>query len=108
MPTPLAITFLVLLAAVAAYGPVVVSHARTFYPEHLAGRGVTTANMAQLLGCAVLPIITGLIPALFPTDPSGYSTETYRWIFAAIAGTLLCGRSEEHTSELQSRENFVC
>jgi len=91
MPTPLAIAFLVLLAAAAAYGPVVVSHARTFYPEHLAGRGVTTANMAQLLGCAILPMMTGLIPSLFPIGPSGYATEAYRWIFAAIAATLCCG-----------------
>jgi len=91
LPTPIAIVLLVLLAAVAAYGPVVVSHARTFYPEHLAGRGVTTANMAQLLGCAVLPMATGLVPGFFPIGPSGYATEAYRWIFAAIAATLLCG-----------------
>lgn len=91
LPTPLAIALLVMLAAVAAYGPVVVSHARTFYPEHLAGRGVTTANMAQLLGCAMLPMVTGLIPGLFPIGPSGYATEAYRWIFATIAATLLTG-----------------
>lgn len=91
LPTPIAISLLVLLTAVAAYGPVVVSHARTFYPEHLAGRGVTTANMAQLLGCAVLPMVTGLIPGLFAIGPSGYATEAYRWIFAAIAATLMCG-----------------
>ena len=91
LPTSIAIALLVLLAAVAAYGPVVVSHARTFYPEHLAGRGVTTANMAQLLGCAVLPMLTGLIPGLFPIGPSGYTTDAYRWIFATIAATLLAG-----------------
>ena len=91
LPTPLAIVLLVVLSAVAGYGPVVISHARTFYPEHLAGRGVTTANMAQLLGCALLPMVTGLIPGFFPIGPSGYATEAYRWIFAAIAATLLTG-----------------
>lgn len=91
LPTPTAIALLVLLATVAAYGPVVVSHARTFYPEALAGRGVTTANMAQLLGCALMPLITGLIPGLYPIGPMGYSVEAYRWIFAAIAASLLLG-----------------
>ncbi len=91
LPTPFAIALLVVLAAVSAYGPVVVSHARTFYPEALAGRGVTTANMAQLLGCALMPLGTGLIPGLFPAGPSGYAVDAYRWIFAAIAASLLAG-----------------
>jgi MFS family permease len=91
LPTPIAIALLVMLAAVAGYGPVVVSHARTFYPEALAGRGVTTANMAQLLGCALMPIGTGLIPGLFPAGPNGYAVDAYRWIFAAIAASLLAG-----------------
>jgi MFS family permease len=91
LPTPIAIALLVMLAAVAGYGPVVVSHARTFYPEALAGRGVTTANMAQLLGCALMPIGTGLIPGLFPSGPNGYAVDAYRWIFAAIAASLLVG-----------------
>lgn len=91
MPTSLAIALLVTLACVSAYGPVVVSHARTYYPETLAGRGVTAANMAQLLGCALMPMVTGLLPGLFPTGSAGYSAEAYRWIFAAIAATLCLG-----------------
>ena len=91
LPMPQAVALLVVLATVSAYGPVVVSHARTFYPEALAGRGVTTANMAQLLGCALMPIGTGLIPGLFPIGPGGYAVEAYRWIFATMAGTLLAG-----------------
>lgn len=91
LPTPVAIALLVLLCAVSAYGPVVVSHARTFYPEALAGRGVTTANMAQLLGCALMPIGTGIIPGLFPIGAAGYHPDAYRWIFAAIGVTLLLG-----------------
>lgn len=91
LPTAWAIGLLVALCAVSAYGPVVVSHARTHYPEALAGRGVTTANMAQLLGCALLPIMTGLIPGMFPGSGPGYSVEAYRWIFAAIAASLAAG-----------------
>lgn len=91
LPSHFAVALLVLLAAVSAYGPVVVSHARTFYPEALAGRGLSTANMAQLLGCGLLPIATGLIPGLFPAGPSGYAVDAYRWIFVAIAASLLMG-----------------
>jgi hypothetical protein len=86
-----AIALLVVLAVVSAYGPVVVSHARTFYPEALAGRGVTTANMAQLVGCALMPIGTGLIAGAFPSGPAGYAAEAYSWIFLAMGGTLLAG-----------------
>jgi MFS family permease len=92
LPMPVAVGLLVALAAVSAYGPVVVSHARAFYPEALAGRGITTANMAQLIGCALMPIGTGLIPALYPYTAGGnYAPEAYRWIFAAIGTGLLAG-----------------
>ncbi|MBS0242178.1 MAG: MFS transporter [Proteobacteria bacterium] len=99
LPTPAAIALLVLLTTVSAYGPVVVSHARTFYPEALAGRGVTTANMAQLLGCAIMPLVTGLIPGLFPVSAAGYAAEAYRWIFATIAAALVAGLAVYLTSE---------
>jgi hypothetical protein len=69
----------------------VVTHARSFYPEHLAGRGATTANMAQLFGCAAMPMLTGLIPALFPVTPAGYAPVAYQWIFATIAASLAVG-----------------
>ncbi|MDX2157469.1 MAG: MFS transporter [Hyphomicrobiaceae bacterium] len=91
LPPAAAVALLVLLAAVSAYGPVVVSHARTFYPEALAGRGVTTANMAQLLGCALMPIGTGVIAGALPAGPTGYAPEAYKWIFLAIAAGLLAG-----------------
>jgi MFS family permease len=92
LPTPIAIGLLVLLAAASSYGPVVVSHARTHYPEALAGRGASTANMAQLIGCAAMPMITGLIPGLFPaTGQGGYSVAAYSWIFAVIAAFLATG-----------------
>ncbi len=90
-PTLLAIAMLVALSAISAYGIVVVSHCRTFYPEALAGRGATTANMAQLLGCALLPIVTGQIAGLFPATGVGYAPVAYQWIFATIAAALGVG-----------------
>jgi MFS family permease len=90
-PLAVAIALLVGLSAVSAYGVVVVAHGRSFYPEALAGRGTTTFNMAQLIGCALMPMLTGLIPALFPLTPQGYSPVAYQVIFASIALALAVG-----------------
>ncbi|MEZ5850570.1 MAG: MFS transporter [Hyphomicrobiaceae bacterium] len=91
-PSPaVAVGLLALLAAVSAYGVVVVSHCRSFYPEHLAGRGATTGNMAQLLGCSVMPIVTGIIAGRFPVTATGYAPEAYHWIFGTIGVGLACG-----------------
>jgi predicted MFS family arabinose efflux permease len=90
-PATLAIALLVALCAISAYGVTVVTHARTFYPDRLAGRGATTANMAQLLGCALVPIMTGFIPSFFPQAAAGYSPVAYQWIFATIAAALCLG-----------------
>ncbi len=98
-PLAVAVAGLVALSAVSAYGIVVVTHCRTFYPERLAGRGATTANMAQLLGCAGLPMLTGLIPAAFPVTEGRYSPVAYQWIFATIAAALAIGLAIYLTSK---------
>ena len=90
-PAGLAIALLALLSAVSGYGIVVVAHCRAFYPEALAGRGATTANMAQLLGCALMPIGTGFLAGLWPATARGYSPLAYQWIFASIAVALAAG-----------------
>lgn len=90
-PTPVAVGLLIVLCAVSAYGVVVVSHGRTFYPEPLAGRGATTFNLAQVLGCAAMPMATGFIPGFFPVGASGYAAVAYQWIFAGIAAALATG-----------------
>jgi MFS family permease len=90
-PTSVAVGLLLALSAASSYGVHVVTHARSFYPEHLAGRGATTANMAQLFGCAAMPMLTGLIPSLFPVTAAGYAPVAYQWIFATIAISLALG-----------------
>ncbi len=59
MPAPAAIALLVLLCGVTTYSVVTVSHGRSLFPDHLAGRGVTTVNLAQVTGAAILPVLTG-------------------------------------------------
>ncbi len=97
-PTTLAIALIIGLCATSSYGVAVVTHARTFYPDHLAGRGATTANMAQLFGCAMVPVVTGYIPNWFPQTASGYSPVAYQWIFATIAAGLAAGLAVYATS----------
>ena len=97
-PTTLAIALIIGLCATSSYGVAVVTHARTFYPDHLAGRGATTANMAQLFGCAMVPVVTGYIPNWFPQTAAGYSPVAYQWIFATIAASLAAGLAVYATS----------
>ena len=74
-PAWLAVVLLVLFCLVTAYGVVIVAHGRSLFPDELAGRGVTTVNLAQVVGCAGLPILTGAIIAAFPASGGG-SPET--------------------------------
>lgn len=89
--TPTAIGLLFLLSAASAYATILLTHIRSHFPDHLAGRGATTGNMAQLIGAAVLPAITGFIPGLFPHAGPGYSPIAYQWIFATLATALAIG-----------------
>lgn len=58
-PLPVAAGLLILLCALSCYPVVVVAHGRSLFPDHLVGRGATTVNLAQTLGSAVLPALTG-------------------------------------------------
>jgi MFS family permease len=90
-PLWLAVTLLVCLCGTAAYGAVLVTEMRSRYPEALAGRGATTSNMVQLFGSALLPVLTGFIPAWFGTIDGGYAAIAYRAIFAVLAVLLASG-----------------
>jgi MFS family permease len=93
LPSPprwLALTLLCLLSATSAYGTLVLTHMRAHFPNHLAGRGATTGNIAQLAGAALLPIFTGFIPVQAGPE-AGYAPASYRLIFASLAVCLAIG-----------------
>ena len=90
-PLTVAVGLLLLLSSVSAYATVLLAHIRSHFPDSFAGRGTTTANMAQLIGAAFLMIVTGFIPSLFPGDGPGYSLVAYGWIFATLAIALAAG-----------------
>jgi len=86
-----AVVLLILFTGVTAYAVVIVAHGRSLFPDHLLGRGVTTVNIAQVVGLTVLPLMTGPIVGAFPA-PEAVSPEiAYRWAFGAIAATLAAG-----------------
>ncbi len=93
-PTPVAVALLVALCAVASYGVTIVAHGRSLFPDRLLGRGMTTLNLAQVIGASAMPVMTGAVAAaLTPGSAPGVPTpETaYRAMFALIGACLAIG-----------------
>lgn len=91
LPAGVAVTLLILFTGVTAYAVVIVAHGRSLFPDHLLGRGVTTVNIAQVVGLTVLPLVTGPIVGAFPA-PDAVSPEiAYRAAFGAIGLLLAAG-----------------
>ncbi|HKU95029.1 MAG TPA: MFS transporter [Vineibacter sp.] len=93
-----AAALLCLHCAVTAYGIVIVAHGRSLFPAHLAGRGVTTVNMAQVAGSAGLPWLTGIVIGLFPDTGGGYAEGAYRAAFGTIGLAVIAGLAVYLTS----------
>ena len=85
-PLWLAVVLLVAFCFFCAYGTVIVAQGRSLFPDRLAGRGVTTVNMAQCLGLAVLPAGTGYVVEAF-----GAGDTAYRWVFGTLAAGVALG-----------------
>ena len=82
---------LVILCLVTAYGVLIVAHGRNLFPPHLIGRGVTTVNLAQVVGVTVMPIATGMLVGLFPQTDGVSPPAAYQVAFAAIAVSVVLG-----------------
>lgn len=82
---------LVLFCFLAAYPVVIVAQGRSLFPDRLAGRGVTTVNMAQLLGLVVLPSLTGWALAEIGEGALPVPEHAYRAVFLILAGCLAAG-----------------
>jgi len=86
-PLALAIALLVAIPFMSCYSLIIIAQGRALFPAHLAGRGVTTVNMAQVMGAAVLPAITGWIVASIAagSTSAGAPEAAYRAVFATLA-----------------------
>lgn len=89
--TAIAIGLLVLHCLVTSYSVVTVAHGRSLFPEALAGRGVTTVNLFQLLGSTTLPILAGRVVGAFPAVGGVRPPQAYAAAFLAIAACLGAG-----------------
>ncbi|MDB5413631.1 MAG: putative arabinose efflux permease, family [Rubritepida sp.] len=82
LPLAMAVLLLMLSCFFSAYPILLVTQGRGLFPEHLVGRGVTTVNLAQVLGSAALPALVGWAVAVVGVGEAGYR-----------AGFLLMGAS---------------
>ena len=82
---------LVLHCLIASYGIIIVAQGRGLFSDHLAGRGVTTVNLAQVTGCFVLPIMTGALIGAFPEINGQVPESAYRATFACIGICVVLG-----------------
>lgn len=88
MPEAGMITSVALMAAVGLFGasfPVMIAHARGFFPPHLMGRGVTLMNLFGIGGVGVMQFASGQLHAGASTAPS------YATLFVFFALTLAVG-----------------
>ncbi|MFM1991248.1 MAG: hypothetical protein RJA99_4205 [Pseudomonadota bacterium] len=93
-PTPVAIALLVALCGVASYGVTIVAHGRSLFPDRLLGRGMTTLNLAQVIGASVMPVATGAVAAAWAgpdTVEASFPEPAYRAMFALIGACLATG-----------------
>lgn len=94
-PTAAAVGLLIALCAVASYGVTIVAHGRSLFPDRLLGRGMTTLNLAQVIGASLMPVVTGAVAAAMAVDGAdvgrGYPEAAYRAIFAVIGASLAAG-----------------
>lgn len=86
LPLAAAIALMMLCCFFSAYSILLVTQGRALFPEHLIGRGVTTVNLAQVLGSALLPALVGGAVAWVGAGEGGY-----RAGFALMALCLLGG-----------------
>ncbi|MBB5722969.1 putative MFS family arabinose efflux permease [Loktanella ponticola] len=83
----------VLLAMIGFGGtafPLLVAHAKAFFPAHLTGRGVTLVNLFSIGGVGVAQFITAPLHTQGMAMAGG-ATTAYTLIFAFFLGALMCG-----------------
>jgi len=91
-PLWLAVALMMAIPFLSSYSIVLVAQGRALFPEALAGRGVTTVNMAQVVGATLLPSLSGYIVGIFVDNPAARAPEAaYRAVFAMLAAGSFVG-----------------
>lgn len=81
--------FVALGLAGGSYG-LLIAHARSYFPPHLTGRGVTLMNFFSIGGAGMMQFVTGAIVAasVQPADPSA-AYSTLFWFYACMVAFAL-------------------
>jgi MFS family permease len=83
-----------ILLAVIGFGgtafPLLVAHAKAFFPAHLTGRGVTLVNLFSIGGVGVAQFITAPLHS-YGTGLKSAATTPYTLIFIYFTAALVCG-----------------
>lgn len=92
-PLELTVALLMAIPFLSSYAIVLVAQGRALFPDRLAGRGVTTVNMAQVVGATILPALTGYIVGEIAGSGVGAAVPeiAYRAVFATLAAGSFIG-----------------
>ena len=69
--------------------PVLIAHARPFFPDHLTGRGVTLLNLFGIGGVGIMQFVTGRL--MTGWQNSNAFAEAYNMLFLFYGITVCCG-----------------
>lgn len=83
-----ATALLALVGLAGASFPVLIAHARPFFPDHLTGRGVTLMNLFGIGGVGVMQIVTG---RLMGTWQANQTEQAYAMLFGFYGLLICCG-----------------
>ena len=81
-----------LLAVVGFSGasfPVLIAHARPFFPEHLTGRGVTLLNLFGIGGVGVMQLVTGRMMDYWQSTK--FEEQAFQLLFGFFGILICCG-----------------
>jgi predicted MFS family arabinose efflux permease len=79
-----------LLGLFAPYDVILFAHARSFFPQHLAGRAMTTVNLALFIGFASLQFATGHLMQWAKSQGFG-PAQSYRCVFLFLIAVSVIG-----------------
>ena len=92
MPSQSAALSITLFAATGFFGatfPIIIAHARGFFPAHLMGRGVTLMNLFGIGGVSIMQFASGTL--YNATANTGTAATPYAMIFVFFGAALLVG-----------------
>lgn len=110
-PLWLVVVLLCGTAAFSGYGPMILAHCRSLFPDELVGRSMTTLNVGNMTGVAIFQITTGMILGLFRPIEGAVPESGYRAMFGFLAisitiAIMLFSRSQD-THPFQGQKQKV-